>query len=186
MTCTAFEVPWLRASGAAGGFRSELGITVTDSMWSARTPLVATLPRRKRISRNPVAGSEDRGSVCSAGTAVSPGSLLLWTTIGIRASAVVMMWNEGACRPRRGGRASAAVLLAGWLRAGKPVFVGLGSDRQDRPSLRKSDGDAVGGRGGLCGHCGGDGAGLEAFGDEVDTKRELPHGYRDHDDQGHG
>src|SRR6476661_5659740 len=47
-----------------------------------------------------------------------------------------------------------------------------------------SDGDAVGGRGGLFGDCGGDGAGLETFDDEVDPEGELPHGYRGYDDQG--
>src|SRR5664280_2940892 len=38
---------------------------------------------------------------------------------------------------------------------------------------------AVGGRGGGCGHFGGDGAGLEAFDGQVDAERELPHGDRE-------
>src|SRR6478672_945108 len=42
-----------------------------------------------------------------------------------------------------------------------------------------SSGDAVGGRGGLFGHFGGDGAGLETFDGQVDAEGELPYSDRE-------
>ena len=80
---------------AAGIWRSLVAyarVTVTESMWSARTPLVATLPRRNRIIRNLLLRPETVGARPSRHIpGVRPIWVLPWTAIGIRASAVVMM-----------------------------------------------------------------------------------------------
>ena len=52
---------------------------------------MAALLRMNRIQRNRLLSPEGRGSVHAAGAAFSRARFLLWTTIGIRGSAVVMM-----------------------------------------------------------------------------------------------
>jgi hypothetical protein len=79
-----------RASGAAVGFRSEVKAPVTDSTWSGertwwRHCCLGT--GSSNLLLNPEAGG-----VCTPPAPRFPGlAVLPWTTIGIRASAVVMM-----------------------------------------------------------------------------------------------